>query len=184
MAMKGDKSLEMIIGLIVLLVVAAVVINMFLGTFDPEGIERLNPKCETDQTSFKTKCEKLCNQFQTNRNPLTAQEFCETHTKLDLDCDNSLGKSTAKVGYKLEVCEEAVYCFMVQECEWANGELGWNDCVETSCEVYTELYGDIATANAAVLDKIDTGESIKCRLPAEEQLNWFQRFYGQNPCGL
>ncbi|MFH1294543.1 MAG: hypothetical protein ABIH90_01205 [Candidatus Aenigmatarchaeota archaeon] len=185
MTMKGDKSLEMIIGLIVLLVVAAVVINMFLGTFDPNKIGKVNPQCDTDRKTFITKCERLCNQFQTDRNTLTAKEFCETHTKLDVDCDNKMASTTAKVGLPLDICEDAVYCFMVQDCSWASGQLGWSECVDTLCEVYTELYdGDVDSANAAVLDKVDKGESISCKLPEQENLNWFDRFYGQNPCGF
>lgn len=184
--MKGDKSLEMIIGLIVLLVVAAVVINMFLGTFDPNKIGKVNPQCDTDKKTFITKCERLCNQFQTDRNPLTAKEFCETSTKLDVDCDNKISKTTSKVEIPLEICEDTVYCFMVQSCDWANGKLGWSECVSTMCEVYTQLYdGDTDLANEAVLDKIKTGETItSCQLPEDEKLNWFQRFYGSNPCGV
>jgi hypothetical protein len=185
MAMKGDKSLEMIIGLIVLLVVAAVVINIFLGTFDPNKLSRVNPQCQTDKNTFKTNCERLCNEFQTTRNEITAQKFCENRMKLDLDCDNKVGKSTAEVGLPLEVCEDVVYCFMVKECEWANGKLGWKECVDTLCEVYMEMYdGDASTANEAVLDKIVKGESTSCKLPEQENLNWFDRFYGSNPCGL
>lgn len=185
MAMKGDKALEMIIGLIVLLVVAAVVINIFLGTFDPERLGKLNPRCETDKNTFKTKCERLCNEFQSTGNQLTAAEFCETNTKLDWNCDNKIGKVKAKVGRPHEICEDVVYCFMVTECEWTNGKLGWSDCVDTLCGVYTDYYdGDVDRANKAVLDKIKTGESISCKLPADESENWFERYYGSNPCGL
>jgi len=184
MRMKGDKSLEMIIGLIVLLVVAAVVINMFLGTFDPNKINKVNPQCDTDRKAFKTTCERLCNQFQTDRNMVTAKEFCETNTKLDLNCDNKIAKTTATVMPPLEICEDAVYCFMLQNCEWSSGKLGWNECVDTLCEVYTSMYdGDTDSANGAVLDKVGSKETLSCTLPEDEKLNWFQRYYGDNPCG-
>lgn len=180
--MKGDKSLDMVMSLVILLIVAAVVIGLVWMYLVNPPIPDPSEDCMLIKTQFKNDCKRLCAEFQSTGNSINAKQFCEKSMQLDLDCDKYITKADAEAGYALEVCESNVYCFMIEECKWANGELGWKECQTTVCDEYAKIHADPDSVNAAVLESIYTSEDSKCRLPEDEQLNWFMRFYGETPC--
>jgi hypothetical protein len=184
MKLKGQKSLEMIIGLIMLLVVAAVVIGIFLNYFVESGqLDKLRggAQSKVEMQQFISNCEKLCNDFLNSGNPTQASAFCEEHRELDLDGDKTvtIAEATTK---KYRVCEKKVYCFMVYDCKLPKGnKLDWQKCRDVECSVYMDLYdGNRNKAYMALLENIDPGT---CKLPAETSLNWWDKFGYGTPCG-
>ena len=105
---KGQKSLELIIGLLILLVVAAVVINIFLSYVSPEKLPS-KPDEELETRRAKTTCADLCNSYQASGDKSNAIEYCtKKFPPVDWNGDKNLGGT--KMGI-WDVCEDAVYCF-------------------------------------------------------------------------
>lgn len=185
MVLKGQKSLEMIIGLIMLLVVAAVVIGIFLNYFLESGeLDKLRggANCQTRRQQFISYCESLCSNFINSGNIAQASAFCEEYQNLDLDCDQLPG-ATYALTKRLKVCEDRIYCFMVTDCNLPRGgKLDWESCKHIECEVYMDLYnGDRGKATLQVIDKIQSGS---CALPSDPNENWYDRFgYRTLTCG-
>lgn len=185
MNLKGQKSLEMIIGLIMLLVVAAVVIGIFLNYFVESGeLEKIRGGAdkEVERQEFISYCQRLCSDYVNSGNEAQASAFCEYHQGVDLDGDRTVTKAEAYTK-KLLVCEDNVYCFMVTDCQLPRGNnLDWEKCKDIECQVYMELYdGDPAQAFVAISNKIEPGN---CALPADEDLNWWTRYGYDIPfCG-
>ena len=180
--MKAQMSLEMIIGLLILLVVAAVVIRIFLqnvgtiGTID--DLRKANQYKE-----FKQQCEALCNEYEASGTRAAAAKYCSTKfrgaTNLKQDLLNKPIESDTKVG--LKVCPDAIYCFHAQECQTDEGLIDWSDCRAVLCQAYVDTYGDYGKASQKVSELIPSSGS--CTLPQNE--NWYTLFgFGPNPpCG-
>jgi type II secretory pathway pseudopilin PulG len=177
--MKSQMSLEMIIGLLILLVVAAVVINLFLN--NTKGIGAQQYKQALQYRNFKAQCESLCNDYLSSGNVAAAAKFC--YTKLTGDTDlNRNGKVDAfqadtKILY---ICEDAVYCFHVLSCNSDTGKIDWPDCRQILCNAYYDIYQDYGKANEKVRAIFANGIGI-CTLPSGEP-NWFNLYFGSNPC--
>ena len=179
---KGQMSLEMIIGLLILLVVAAVVIRIFLqnvgtiGTLD--DLRKANQYKE-----FKQQCEAQCNEYEASGTRAAAAKYCSTKfkgaTNLKQDLLNKPIPSDTKIG--LSICPDAIYCFHVQQCETDAGVIDWADCRAVLCQAYYDTYSDYGKASQKVQELIPN--SGNCNLPANE--NWYTLFgFGPNPpCG-
>lgn len=138
---KGQKSLEMVIGLIILLVVAAVVIKLFLGQMNPERIGRLGPKqVELRLANEEITCRQLCSQFINNNfDKLSAVEYCKHFVGIDI---NENGDIRDYFEYRtFDICEDHIYCFHMYDCRWDVGKLDFNRCLQIMCEFYTESKG-------------------------------------------
>ena len=175
-------SLEMIIGLLILLVVAAVVIRIFLqnvgtiGTID--DLRKANQYKE-----FQQQCEALCNEYQASGTRAAAAKYCSTKfkgvTNLKQDLLNKPLDSDTKVG--LQVCPDAIYCFHAKECQTDAGLVDWADCRAVLCQAYVDTYNDYGKASQKVSELIPGPGS--CNLPQNE--NWYTLFgFGPSPpCG-
>jgi len=180
--MKGQMSLEMIIGLLILLVVAAVVIRIFLqnvgtiGTLD--DLRKANQYKE-----FKQQCAALCSEYEASGTRAAAAKYCSTKfrgvTNLKQDLLNKPLPSDTKIG--LSVCPNAIYCFHVQQCETDAGVIDWADCRAILCQAYYDTYNDYGKASQKVQEIIPNAGN--CNLPQNE--NWYTLFgFGPNPpCG-
>ena len=75
---KSQMSLEMIIGLLILLVVAVVIIRIFLDVFGPEPL----PRDEIDEIlrrkKFISECESFCNEYVSTGNIAQLSHYCST----------------------------------------------------------------------------------------------------------
>lgn len=177
--MKSQMSLEMIIGLLILLVVAAVVINLFLN--NTRGIGAQQYKQALQYRNFKAQCESLCSDYLSSGNVAAAAKFC--YTKLSGDTDlNRNGKVDAfqadtKILY---ICEDDIYCFHVYSCTSDTGKIDWADCRQILCNAYYDVYQDYGKANDKVKAIFANGIGI-CSLPSGEP-NWFNLYFGTNPC--
>jgi len=129
---KGQKSLEMIVGMIILLVVAAVVINMFLNNVKPPDIP--DPK--------KMKLEQISS---------TCEQWCEAYSSGDLAAGISYCSEQFSLVGEGEIaerregirsyCEDSFYCFLVHDCQLANGQtLNAGRCKELLCQKFKASY--------------------------------------------
>ncbi len=157
----------MIIGLIILLVVAAVVIKIFMDKMnlsDPPGTEGI----ELDQ--YRLACSSLCQRYiDSDFVPAEALHYCEKYYDIDL---NKNGKTRGEVGTVsgYGVSEDRVYCFNLIECHWGtsrNSRLTPKKCKDIMCDVYTDRQASNETAAAMIETKIPFGHSTD---PYQEEL--------------
>lgn len=185
MKFKAQKSLEMIIGLIILLVVAGVVINIFLSQFEEGKITGItgNLQCENQKNKFKSQCEALCSEYKVSKNTVDAVKYCEKNTALDWNCDGDEPDTVAATSedLKLQMCEDKIYCFNVYTCKGSGWKLGYEDCKEKMCRVYTNTYSE-HIAGQKIKEVIKAGT---CTLPDNDIENWHRRFgfASDDPCG-
>ncbi len=186
MARKG-LALEMVIMMIILLVVAAVIIQIFLSQTDPNKLGGIGSrgKCNLELENFKDRCKQICDSYRVSPSGAKATEYCEAYygmdsasPQLDANCDGKIN-SVAEVDFgdfKLQACENRIYCFMVTKCQNFDA-IG---CMDALCRSYTSKYkGDVAEATKTVKRKILTGESdmdTNCRLPTDKDDNWYIQF--------
>lgn len=178
--MKAQMSLEMVIGLLILLVVAAVVINLFLNNTKNIGIQQY--KQSLQYRNFVANCQSLCADYQSSGTLAAAAKFC--FTKLTGDTDlNRNGKVDAFLSDTklLNVCEDGLYCFHVSTCQNDQGnQIDWPDCRQILCNAYYQVYQDYSLANTKVKSIFANGIGL-CTLPQGEA-NWYQCYFGNNPC--
>ena len=136
---KGQKSLEMIIGLVILLVVASVVISMFLNIFQEPDIGQDTVELE----QVKQDCSSKCDEWKSAKdvNSLSAAvDYCTSTYEHDFDGDGSTS-GVAGSGFN-SYCEDGVQCFNVQTCESGFQTLDQETCRQLMCEYYTDINND------------------------------------------
>ncbi len=154
---KGQMSLEMIIGLIILLVVAAVVIKIFM---DKMSGDNLSAPETLELEAFRQHCDALCTRYiDTNFAGAEALAYCEKYFEIDLNKNGKIpGEAGMLEGYGL--CEDRVYCFNIKECNWGSSSrsrLTPEKCRDVMCDVYTERYDSNVTAAEYIATKIQFG---------------------------
>jgi hypothetical protein len=171
--MKGQFSLEMVVGLIILLVVAGVVISLVLFYVNPKRMP--SPTEQLSIQEFKSKCESLCSDTTTN-------DYC-TYYYPGEDWDkDGIKYNITKVGkYEWPTCEDRVYCFLVVPCEDRFG-IGINaieKCRQVLCQAYIEKFNDVKLANASLWDNINF--STKCSIMGKviPSDNWYERVFSK-----
>ena len=154
---KGQMSLEMIIGLIILLVVAAVVIKIFM---DKMSGDALSPPETLELEAFRQHCDALCTRYvDTNFAGAEALAYCEKYFEIDLNKNGKIPGEAAKLeGYGL--CEDRVYCFNIKQCNWGSSSrsrLTPEKCKDVMCDVYTDRYSSNDTAAQYIQNVIGFG---------------------------
>jgi hypothetical protein len=137
--MKGQKSLQMIIGMVMLLVVAGVTISMFLNVFqEPDLGENTQERQE-----IQNQCAERCNSWKeaSGDNSLSAAlEYCTAKFERDVDGDGST-TDIAGSGYN-SYCQDGIHCFNEYSCEQGVNEvLNAQKCRQIMCEYYTTSGG-------------------------------------------
>lgn len=140
---KGDKSLNMIFGLFLLLIISLVVLNLFF-----KFTEKSTKSLESSSTEYyskaaienvKQQCNQLCEGIQ-DINGLI--EFCGKSFAVDWNGNKIIKGEKVRLG-KWEFCEEKIPCFVLKDdCPNANGA----KCKEilinpesNSCDYYNAL---------------------------------------------
>lgn len=127
--MKGQKSLEFIIGLVILLVVAGTVISVFLGQFD-EGIGD-EFEGELEEQEIQRTCDSLCNEFQQREGSAgdsAMAEYCTRTFVADVTGD---GTTSNRAGsFYNTYCEDGIKCFNVHDCDLGFDNLNAETCME------------------------------------------------------
>ncbi|MEM7826987.1 MAG: hypothetical protein QXQ40_02055 [Candidatus Aenigmatarchaeota archaeon] len=188
--LKAQMSLEMIIGLLILLVVAAVVIRMFLSSMQPIEDLKKYKESSTEFKEFQIKCEGFCREYSASGNLAHAALFCSTRL-LPARTQKLLSPGRVDVIESQEgfafiepwpVCEDAIFCFHFFDC----GEYGWitwSDCREILCEYYGKRYNDSSVASQKVVEVMQDKAKYpwgSCELRGE---TWWSRYFGDAPCG-
>ena len=174
---RGQMSLEMIIGLLILLVVAVVVIRIFLKTMsDSADISKVKDSLKWKE--FKSQCEGICNDFKLTGSRATLAKYCYTKMGGDTDLNkNGMVDAIPADTDVLEICEDGVYCFHVFDCRSETDIIGWDDCRRVVCDEWAKHYTD-TQLDQKVLSLFPSEGS--CVLAAGE--NWWDMYFGPAPC--
>jgi len=177
--MKAQMSLEMIIGLLILLVVAAVVIQLFLKNTNISNQQYLNA---IEYRQFKDKCQSLCSNAQSAGTQASLAQFCYTKLEGAPDLSGTGQKYIQSETKLLDICNDGVYCFMVFPCKRSDsGQIvDWPDCRQILCDAYYDVYKDTTQANTKVKQIFPSGIGT-CVLPPG-YANWYNLYFGTNPC--
>jgi hypothetical protein len=186
---KGQKSLEMIIGLVILLVVAGVVISTFLSQFQDNPGNQYDSTLEAEEITRE--CTSMCANYKgaTGIKAQTAAiDYCTSNFVLDENGDGTIA-GTAGVGYN-RYCEDGVKCFHKHTCEVGSTTLNAERCAEIMYNYYTSSQIDESPgeANESINDLYDpdnnpqeTDETIgTCGIsglnPNEDPTWWSENF--------
>lgn len=182
-------SLEMIIGLLILLVVAFTIIRLFLGNITV--LENIKDVTKTTTfRNFRSKCEQYCSDFLSSGNPASGVKYC-SEKLYKVGTSNSVGTKGVVDVVKpedmeateaLPICEDGIYCFHVTPCESEEGSVEWADCKSILCNYFYKSYKDMAKASQKVKETMDGGPGT-CALPKDPTENWYLRDFGDDPCG-
>jgi hypothetical protein len=175
--MKAQMSLEMVIGLLILLIVAAVVINLFLTNSNIGNFTK-SVKSSLSYRNFKSSCDSACQDYLGSGSLAAAAKFC--FAKMPTTPDIALNKPFPADTMLLDVCPDAVYCFHVTTCQSDTQQIDITNCRQVLCNAYYQVYQDYNLANDKVKAYFPNGIG-SCSLPAGDA-NWFQLYFGSNPC--
>lgn len=150
MRTKAQASLEMVVGLIILLVVAGVVISLVLHFVNQKNMP--NAESIMKLTDFESKCGEYCKDY-------NSVDYCKYYADVVLDKNaDSTELVTTGLSY-WQTCEKRVYCFLQVPCKDRFGSGGLDTltkCKKTLCQFYKNKYGDdIDSINAAVSNDIN-----------------------------
>jgi hypothetical protein len=171
--MKGQLTLETIIMLVVLLVLAGVMITLILTTFKPPK----SPEERLSRTQFLQKCESLCREKNFG-------EYCRTYWKGHDWDENGKGNEVIKVGDEgWLTCEDRVYCFLVSPCE----DIGYRSyriegCAEYLFHFENDRWRDPEKAKEKVLEEVSF--SSDCSYPKflgevtrQKDIDWYGKYF-------
>jgi hypothetical protein len=130
---KGQKSLEMIIGLVILLVVAAVVISLFLDVFQQPSVGQDTVAKE----KITNECTKMCDnwkQLSGTKSRSAAKKYCTKNFVYDANDDGNT-RQVVEQGYD-SYCEDGVHCFNIHSCQSSRQELDYEKCAELLCDYF------------------------------------------------
>jgi len=139
---KGQKSLEVIVGFVILLVVAAVIISIFLNVTGGGGGDVGNTDSILSENQIRRTCNKICNEWKGKSESQALDEkvkFCTRRFTFDADNDGTVTE-TAGAGVDT-YCEDGVRCFHKVECSKDFVTLDAQECQQALCQYYTEEQG-------------------------------------------
>jgi hypothetical protein len=173
--MKAQLTLETIIMLVVLLVLAGVMITLILTTLKPPA----SPQKVLSKQEFLSQCESYCN------DPEKTVEYCRLYWNgKDWNGNNEPNERIQVGAYKWYTCEDRVYCFLVKPCERLGTGLDLiRRCKNIICGTYLDKYERADIATAKLLE--DVGFSNKCYLsgiPREE--DWYSKVFREGCLGV
>jgi len=154
--MKGQMSLEMVIGLLILLVVAAVVINLFLGNI--KGISTVKDyQSDLDYRKFKTNCEGYCKEG--SEGALVA--YCSEKLKSKDLNKNGIVDLLQTASGVWKMCEDGIYCFLIAPCERESGDIGAKECRQILCKAWVDALDSPSKATCKINELIPSVGTCK-----------------------
>jgi hypothetical protein len=179
MLRKGQKSLEMIIGLVILLVVAGVVISTFLNQFEDNPGNQYQDTLQKEE--IKKTCQSKCSEYKSSsggeKGKSAAIDYCTSTFSYDEDGDGILSEAAGTL-YNT-YCEDGVKCFNLNTCEIGQDTLDAERCKEIMMNYYKgELEQDEAEANQSIAEWYQpNGKKDKtigsCGLEEVDQVTWY-----------
>ncbi|MEK6968591.1 MAG: hypothetical protein AABX51_08250 [Nanoarchaeota archaeon] len=175
---RGEKELQMIFGLFILLIITLVILNIFLQT-SKKGFGQVEKSSAAELKSqevnrLKLNCQALCDGI---NDVNSAIEFCANYQSLDPDADKSKIAEKARYG-KFEFCKTKVPCFLIiDSCQ--GGQFTMTSCKnlllqdQATWDLYNKLVTDIGII-------VQVSPSDGCDLPVagtkfaveDEARNW------------
>jgi len=172
--MRGQITLETIIMLVVLLVLAGVMITLILTTLKPPTA----PAKVLSKQEFLSMCENYCN------DPERSVEYCRMYWNGRDWNGNNIPSELIRVGtYNWYACEDRIYCFLVKPCERLGSGIDLlRRCKELICGVYMDVYGDAKLATARLLQ--DISFSGRCKFSGVPIIeNWYEKIFMEGCIG-
>lgn len=136
---RGQMSLEMIVGFVILLVVASVTIGLFLNVVPTGGDDIGGTGQLRSLQEIRTQCQSRCQDWKTRSGDqalAAAIDYCTERFNYDENQDGSVSQ-TAGSGFNT-YCEDGVHCFNVYECSKDFEDLTAEKCREIMCEYYQD----------------------------------------------
>jgi len=166
--LKAQLTLETVIMLVVLLVLAGVMISLILTTLKPPT----SPEKILSKQEFLVQCETYCN------DPERVAEYCRLYWGGNDWNGNKVPYEIVQVGaYQWYACEDRIYCFLAKPCDRLGTGLELlKKCRDVLCGIYLDKYEDIELATEAL--KRDINFSKRCdfaSVPSDE--NWYERIF-------
>lgn len=177
--MKGQKSLEMVIGLVILLVVAGTVISVFLGQFENTPGDEFESEVELQE--IERQCESTCNDF-ADRSGIESRAEAVQYCTQRFSADITGSGDTRDVAGSLynSYCEDGIHCFNVHECSVGPTTLNADGCEDIIYEYYTvDLGMDSSEAEDEIVEwySPDVNEGDRgigsCGLDEVEDETWW-----------
>ncbi|MFH1398726.1 MAG: hypothetical protein ABIG95_01285 [Candidatus Woesearchaeota archaeon] len=175
---KGEKSLQMIFGLFILLIISLVVLSLFFKFTEKSS----GTMTETQETFFSeakkqdaiSDCENLCNKI-TNVN--NALEFCKATKMIDFDSDKMASKATQADWGEWSFCEDRIPCFILTDCKSGITTYDGSKCKEVMTEKRMQFYKALEYDSTEVTGDVKGG-TCKMDVSGEPQSspNWVYRY--------
>jgi len=182
---KGQASLEMVVGIIILLVVAAVVIALVIGIIKKPDVG------PTVAEQFVEKCKSYCDSDRI-REYCTSTLFSEYGIK---DWNRNGFDYELISGDRWDFCEDKAYCFLVSDCQ-KMGEDPISYCRTYLCNDFSQKYmGNMDTATQKLKETYKVSDQLskccatdksvtKCFSDLSPADNWYRsRFADLGWCG-
>ncbi|MBW2971212.1 hypothetical protein KY320_03570 [Candidatus Woesearchaeota archaeon] len=186
---KGDKSLSMIFGLFILLIISLVVLSLFF-----RFTERSTGTIEETQESFfhKQAMEQAISQCQTACSSITdvntALEFCRKYQKIDFSGDKEASSITKVDWGQWQFCEDRIPCFILTECKSGLTVYDGAKCKDYLLNKRKDYYNGLEYSQAEVGAGKDTkagtcGLDTSATTPEEIALspNWVVKYGYHSP---
>jgi hypothetical protein len=181
--LRSKKLKFGLFGLIILILVVIVFYVLALNFLDPfRQTTGSGPEYHLRQfREFKAECVSLCNNFTVSDDFHYAARYCAEKLAGDTDLNRN-GKVDAFMSDTsiLYVCEDGLYCFHFSKCNTDTGAIDWSDCRQILCNAYYDIYKNDEIANEKVKTIFANGIG-SCDLPEGEK-NWYDLYFGTNPC--
>ncbi len=134
----GDMSMEMIVKVFLVVVVAALVLGMLMRI--PSGGDAVDEQTGTlvDENKIMQECEAVCDRWKNDGSIdsyVAAVNYCTRRFNYDADGDSTIINQTGSSGYNT-YCQDGVHCFNIHECEEDYRILDADTCQEIMCEYY------------------------------------------------
>ena len=181
---KGDMSLEFIVSLIILTIVALTVIGIFTTVMQPPKFQ-----CEAGEQKIVAKCQSKCNAVKMAQSQESRREaifeYCSNYFNNVCPGDVDLVSNIYVRGSGFNsFCRDKAFCFNFPQadCNVGGETLGARKCLEVMCKTLTSKGLSTSKAEERLKGVMDPGKCTLKRSANQEILvkTWWQSYF-QNP---
>ncbi|MBI4439208.1 hypothetical protein HY640_04710 [Candidatus Woesearchaeota archaeon] len=171
---KGEKELQVVFTLLILLIVSVVVLGLFFKMVrkadDPIGIELRKQQIQQMKEAAFSKCRNLCSEAQDRDSTI---EFCREIVQMDTDGDGVL-EEKGTYG-KWEFCEDRIPCSVLLDSDY--------NCKKKAGDCKKVLMDNLPSVYCSLFWSGDFKGSCN-QLAQGSQNNWIEVFgYNEEPSG-
>ena len=168
---KGEKSLQMIFGLFILLIISLVVLSLFFKfTEKSSGVMKGTQEeffSKQEMQKAENECEVLCSEI----NDIdSALEFCKKYQRIDFDGDKSVSGLTQASRGRWTFCEDKIPCFILTNCVLEPAVYDGTKCKTILTEYRQDYYAQLEYASPEGTCDLSTEGD------AETSPNWVYRY--------